>query len=42
MIAALLMVAGYSINDTIVVFDRIREELELNPDMKLGDVIDLS
>lgn len=42
MIAALLMVAGYSINDTIVVFDRIREELELNPNMKLGDVIDLS
>ncbi len=42
MIAALLMVAGYSINDTIVVFDRIREELALNPTMKLGNVIDLS
>ena len=25
------MIVGYSINDTIVVFDRIREELELNP-----------
>ncbi len=42
MIAALLMVAGYSINDTIVVFDRIREELALNPTMQLGKVIDLA
>ena len=31
MLAAILMIVGYSINDTIVVFDRIREELELNP-----------
>ena len=28
MVAALLMVFGYSINDTIVVFDRIRENLQ--------------
>lgn len=42
MIAAILMVAGYSINDTIVVFDRIREELANNPGLRLGDVIDLS
>ena len=42
MIAAILMVAGYSINDTIVVFDRIREELANNPGMKLSDVINLS
>lgn len=42
MIAAILMVAGYSINDTIVVFDRIREELANNPGMKLRDVINLS
>ena len=31
MLASILMIVGYSINDTIVVFDRIREELELNP-----------
>ena len=31
MLAAILMIVGYSINDTIVVFDRIREELSLNP-----------
>lgn len=39
MVAAILLTAGYSINDTIVVFDRIREELKLNPDTKLRDVI---
>ncbi len=39
MIAAVLMILGYSINDTIVVFDRIREELGLNPDATLSDVI---
>lgn len=42
MIAALLMVAGYSINDTIVVFDRIREELQMNPSMSLKGIINLS
>ena len=42
MIAAVLMVIGYSLNDTIVVFDRIREELELNPGMNLKKVIHLA
>ena len=42
MVAAILCIAGYSINDTIVVFDRIREELKLNPNMKLRDVINLA
>jgi SecD/SecF fusion protein len=42
MIASILMVLGYSVNDTIVVFDRIREELKLNPTMHLAEVIDLS
>jgi len=39
MVAAILLIAGYSINDTIVVFDRIREELRLNPTMNLMNVI---
>ena len=30
-IAAILTIAGYSINDTVVVFDRIRENLIKNP-----------
>ena len=42
MVAAILSIAGYSINDTIVVFDRIREELKLNPNMKLRDVVNLA
>jgi SecD/SecF fusion protein len=42
MVAAILSIAGYSINDTIVVFDRIREELKVNPTMKLRDVINLA
>ncbi len=42
MVAALLMVMGYSINDKIVIFDRIREELELKPTMSLKDVINFS
>jgi len=39
MLASILMIVGYSINDTIVVFDRIREELEMNPVTKLSKVI---
>ena len=42
MIAAILMTVGYSINDTIVVFDRVREELDLNQGMNLRKVIHLS
>lgn len=39
MVAAILLIVGYSINDTIVVFDRIREELAGNPAMNLRQVI---
>jgi SecD/SecF fusion protein len=39
MVAAILCVAGYSINETVVVFDRIREELKLNPTGSLRDII---
>jgi SecD/SecF fusion protein len=42
MVAAILSIAGYSINDTIVVFDRIREELKINPNGTLRDVINLA
>jgi len=42
MIAAILLIVGYSLNDTIVVFDRIREELELKPTAKLYDIINLA
>ena len=39
LIAAILLIIGYSVNDTIVVFDRIREELGHNPGRTLKDVI---
>jgi SecD/SecF fusion protein len=42
MVAAILLIIGYSINDTIVVFDRIREELKLNPIGTLRDIINRS
>lgn len=41
-IAAILTVVGYSINDTIVIFDRIREELKLHPREAIGNTIDNS
>lgn len=39
MVAAILMIMGYSINDTIIVFDRVREEMELNPTASLRECI---
>jgi preprotein translocase subunit SecF len=41
-IAAILTLIGYSMNDTIVVFDRIRENLALNRREKLADVVNRS
>jgi preprotein translocase subunit SecF len=41
-LAAVFFVIGFSINDTIVVLDRIRENVKLNPKQKLGDVINSS
>ncbi|MGB0391727.1 MAG: protein translocase subunit SecDF [Salibacteraceae bacterium] len=38
-IAAILTVVGYSINDTVVVFDRLREYLGLHPKKDAKDVI---
>jgi len=41
-VAALLTIAGYSINDTIVVYDRIRENLRLYYKKPLAEVINSS
>ena len=41
-VAAFLTVAGYSINDTIVIFDRIRENMRLNPRASLRELINNS
>ena len=40
--AALLMVLGYSINDTIVIFSRIREKLTTMSDASLYDIVNSS
>jgi preprotein translocase subunit SecF len=41
-VAALLTIAGYSINDTIVVYDRIRENVARYRDRKLPQIINAS
>jgi preprotein translocase subunit SecF len=41
-VAALLTIIGYSINDTVVVFDRVRENLRKYKKMPLRDVLNLS
>jgi preprotein translocase subunit SecF len=41
-VAALLTIAGYSINDTIVIFDRMRENIKKFPKMRLGELVNVS
>lgn len=38
-IAAILTVIGYSINDTVIVFDRVRENVKLYPKAEYGKVM---
>ncbi len=41
-VAALLTIAGYSVNDTVVVYDRVRENLRKYKTMPLDQLLDLS
>jgi preprotein translocase subunit SecF len=41
-VAGLLTIIGYSLNDTIVIFDRIRENLHLRKHEHLGDILNRS
>jgi len=41
-VAAILTIAGYSINDTVVVFDRVRENLRRYKSYSLGDILNKS
>ena len=41
-LAAIFFIIGFSINDTIVVLDRVRENVKLNPRQKLSDIINMS
>ena len=41
-VAAFLTLIGYSINDTVIVFDRIRENLKIHKTRPLADIINTS
>ena len=41
-VAAMLTIIGYSLNDTIVIFDRIREKLDRNLDETLPETVNRS
>ena len=41
-IAVVLTMLGYSLNDTIVIYDRIRENEKFNSDMEIGDLVNMS
>lgn len=39
-IVALLTIVGFSVNDTVVIYDRIRETIKLNPDRPINMIVD--
>ncbi len=39
-IVALLTIVGFSVNDTVVIYDRIRETKALQPDRPIDDIVD--
>ncbi len=39
-LVALLTIIGFSVNDTVVIYDRIRENLAANPDRSINDLVD--
>jgi len=41
-VAAVLTIMGYSVNDTVVIYDRIREMLRRHKRMPISDLLDLS
>jgi preprotein translocase subunit SecF len=39
-IVALLTIIGFSVNDTVVIYDRVRENIKLNPGRSIDETID--
>jgi preprotein translocase subunit SecF len=39
-IVALLTIVGFSVNDTVVIYDRIRETIQMHPDRPIDDIVD--
>jgi preprotein translocase subunit SecF len=39
-IVALLTIVGFSVNDTVVIYDRVRENIKLFPKIPIGEIVD--
>jgi preprotein translocase subunit SecF len=39
-IVALLTITGFSVNDTVVIYDRIRETIKINPEHPIAEIVD--
>jgi preprotein translocase subunit SecF len=39
-VVALLTIIGFSVNDTVVIYDRIREVISLHPDQPINQIVD--
>jgi preprotein translocase subunit SecF len=39
-IVALLTIVGFSVNDTVVIYDRVRETISLNPGQHINEIVD--
>ncbi|WP_341525503.1 protein translocase subunit SecF [Nostoc sp. UHCC 0302] len=39
-IVALLTITGFSVNDTVVIYDRIRETIKINPQRPIAEIVD--
>lgn len=39
-IVALLTIVGFSVNDTVVIYDRVRENIKLSPKTPIGEIVD--
>jgi len=39
-IVSLLTIIGFSVNDTVVIYDRIRETIKVNPERPIADIVD--
>lgn len=41
-IVALLTIVGFSVNDTVVIYDRIRETIQIDGDRSINDIVDVA
>ncbi len=39
-LVALLTITGFSVNDTVVIYDRVRETIAANPDRSINEIVD--